>query len=85
MLHEVQGAELPGDVVVADHLVPAEAGGVAQPGGEADQGVVAGLGELPRGVGVAYLDGEGVPVAVVGGGGFFIQGNALDDLPPPGR
>ena len=81
VLHEVQGAEFSGDVVVADHLVPAEAGGVAQPGGEADQGVVAGLGELPRGVGVAHLDGEGVPVAVVGGGGFFIQGNALDDLP----
>ena len=81
MLHEVQGAELPGDVVVADHPVPADVAVVAQPGGQAHQGLVAGLGELARGVGVADLNGEGVVVALVGGGGLFVQGNALDDLP----
>ena len=81
MVHKIEGAELLRHVVVADHPVPADVAVVAQPGGQAHQGVVAGLGELARGVGVADLNGEGVVVALVGGGGLLVQGDALDDLP----
>ena len=59
MIHEVEGAELAGDVIVADDVVPANAAVVTQPGGELHQGVVGGLGELAGGVRVTDLDGEG--------------------------
>ena len=63
-----------------DHPVPAEVEVVAQPGGELHQGLIAGVGEHPVGVGMADLDGDGVPVALVGGGGLLIQGDTLNDL-----
>ena len=80
MLHKVEGAELAGDVVVADDLVPADAGVVAEPGGELHQAVVTGLVKLSGLVRVTDLDGEGVDIPVVAGGGLFVQGDALDDL-----
>ena len=51
VVHKIEGAELLRHVVVADHPVPADVAVVAQSGGEAHQGVVAGLGKLARGVG----------------------------------
>ena len=80
VLHKVEGAELAGDVVVADDLVPADAGVVAEPGGELHQAVVTGLVKLSGLVRVTDLDGEGVDIPVVAGGGLFVQGDALDDL-----
>ena len=66
---------------MTDHPIPADPCGVTEPGGETDQGIVTGLGKLARGVGVADFDGDGVPVALVGGGGLLLQGDALDHLP----
>ena len=80
VLHKVEGAELAGDVVVADDLVPADAGVVAEPGGELHQAVVAGLVKLSGLVRVTDLEGESVDIPVVAGGGLFVQGDALDDL-----
>ena len=54
---------------------------LAEPGAELHQGGV-GLVVEPAGfVRVADLDGNGVDVPLIGGGGFFVQGYALHDFP----
>ena len=81
MIHKVKGAGLSRHVVVADDLIGVQPVVIRQPGAQLHQGVVGGLGKLPRPVRMAALDGQSVLIALVGAVGHLVQGDALEDLP----
>lgn len=53
---------------------------IAQPRCQLYQRPVRFVVEFPRFIRVAYFDGNGVPISIVGGRGFFIQRHTLNDL-----
>ena len=77
---EIERTLLTGYVIVANDVTAVQITDFTQPSGQFYEGLVACVSELAGCIQMADFDRNGILVPVIAGRGFFVQGNALDDL-----
>ena len=80
MDNKVEGTLLSGYVIVANDVTAVQITDFTQPNSQFYKGLIRRVSKLAGFVRVADFYGDSILVSVVAGRGFFVQGNALDDL-----
>ena len=80
MVHKIFGTDLSRHVIVADHVLGLQLKFRTKIRTQLHQGLICTVVKLPRLIGMAALNGNGIAVSVVGRIGHLRKGNALDHL-----